>query len=99
VKTIVERSPVPHLYVFNRTARRLSVDTVHSSDDQGAAASAPSTALKEAREAAGYSIEDLAIATGLTHQEIRDAETGINHDESHLGRIAAALKLAIEYAP
>lgn len=71
------------------------MDTVHRSDDLGAVASAPSVALKEAREAAGYSIEDLAIATGLTHQEISDAETGIDQDQSHLGRIAAALKLAI----
>jgi transcriptional regulator with XRE-family HTH domain len=75
------------------------METVHPSNDLGAVESAPSGALKEAREAAGYSIEDLAIATGLTHQEINDAETGIVRDGSHLGRIAAILKVAVEDAP
>lgn len=51
--------------------------------------------LKQARVAAGYSVEDLAVATGLTHGEIIDIENG--HDEHHgrLQRVAAVFQVSL----
>ncbi len=49
--------------------------------------------LADARMAIGYSLDDLAIATGLTVEEIRAAET--NESEApanHLERMRAVLK-------
>lgn len=55
-----------------------------------------SLALKKAREAAGYSLEDLAIATGLTQEEIFSVETGFDENEGRRGRMAAVLKVKVE---
>jgi|SynMetStandDraft_3_1070028.scaffolds.fasta_scaffold24150_1 transcriptional regulator with XRE-family HTH domain len=52
-----------------------------------------STIVKQAREKAGYDIEDLAVATGLTHEEITNIELGHDEDESRLSRVAAVLKV------
>jgi hypothetical protein len=46
---------------------------------------------REAREAKGYSIEDLAVTCGLTVAEIRDVELGIEANPAYLRRVAAAL--------
>jgi transcriptional regulator with XRE-family HTH domain len=49
--------------------------------------------FKEAREAKGYSIEDLAVTCGLTEDEIRDVELGNEAAPGYLRRVAAALGL------
>ncbi len=49
--------------------------------------------VAEARRAAGYSLEDLAITCGLTVEELTAIETGADLDPSRLQRVAAALKL------
>ncbi|MCY1667902.1 helix-turn-helix domain-containing protein [Rhizobium sp. SL86] len=49
--------------------------------------------IAEARRAAGYSLEDLAIACGLTVGELGAIESGADLDPSRLQRVAAALKL------
>lgn len=54
-----------------------------------------STIVKQAREKAGYDIEDLAIATGLTHEEITNIELGRDEDEGRLSRITAVLKVVL----
>lgn len=49
--------------------------------------------LADARAALGYSLEDMAIATGLTEQEVRAAErTDTAAPEAHIERIRAVLK-------
>jgi transcriptional regulator with XRE-family HTH domain len=48
--------------------------------------------LQEGRFAKGYSLEDLAIATGLTVDEIEAAERGDQVPEDNLERIGHALR-------
>lgn len=47
--------------------------------------------LREARLAKRYSLEDLAIATGLTEAEISAVEDGSSSEDNHLERIEHAL--------
>ncbi|MFP3546657.1 helix-turn-helix transcriptional regulator [Rhizobium sp. SIMBA_035] len=47
--------------------------------------------LREARIARSYSLEDLAIATGLTEAEISAIEDGTSTDAHHVERIEHAL--------
>lgn len=49
--------------------------------------------IADARRAAGYSLEDLAITCGLTVGELEAIESGSDLDPLHLQRVAAALKL------
>lgn len=49
------------------------------------------THLTARRMAKGYSLEDLAIATGLTIDEIGSAEAG-NASDNHVERIENALR-------
>lgn len=49
--------------------------------------------IAEARQNAGYSVEDLALTCGLTASEIEAIEEGRDTDPSHLKRVAAALQL------
>jgi transcriptional regulator with XRE-family HTH domain len=51
--------------------------------------------VKSSRQAAGYSIEDLAVTCGLTSAEIVRIEDGIEIDMQHLKRIAPALQLSV----
>jgi transcriptional regulator with XRE-family HTH domain len=57
---------------------------------------AASSAVRIAREAKGYSLEELAIACGLAVDEIRQIEDGADAGASDLKRIAAALGLPAE---
>ncbi|NLR97041.1 helix-turn-helix transcriptional regulator [Rhizobium sp. P38BS-XIX] len=47
--------------------------------------------LRDARASKGYSLEDLAIATGLTEAEITAVENGTSTDVHHVERIEHAL--------
>lgn len=49
--------------------------------------------FKEAREAKGYSMEDLAVTCGLTVEEIRRVELGKDASPSYRRRVASALGL------
>ena len=53
------------------------------------------SAVTEARLALGYSIDDLAITTGLVGDEIVRIENGTDADPAKLKRIAAALKVPV----
>jgi transcriptional regulator with XRE-family HTH domain len=59
-----------------------------SSDDAGKAVG---SRLREARIARSYSLEDLAIATGLTEAEISAIEAGTSIDALDIERIEHAL--------
>ena len=52
--------------------------------------------VKQARQAAGYSLEDLAETCGLTIVEISRIEDGVEIDVQHLKRIAPALQTPVE---
>lgn len=49
--------------------------------------------VRAARSAVSYSIEQLAVTCGLSHQEIVAIEDGADADIGRLRRVAAALKL------
>ena len=51
--------------------------------------------VKKIRQAAGYSLEDLAVTCGLTSAEISRIEDGIEIDIQHLKRIAPALQTSV----
>nr|WP_145641634.1 helix-turn-helix domain-containing protein [Neorhizobium alkalisoli] len=53
---------------------------------------APASKLREARLAKGYSLEEVAVTTGLTTEEIDAAERGIPAQEQHVERIEHALR-------
>ncbi|OAP40246.1 helix-turn-helix domain-containing protein [Sinorhizobium americanum] len=50
-------------------------------------------AVKQSREAVGYSVEDLSLTCGLTGAEITRIELGADVDPGRLRRIAAALQV------
>jgi transcriptional regulator with XRE-family HTH domain len=52
-------------------------------------------AVKKIRETAGYSIEDLSLTCGLTVAEIQAIESGEDHDETRLARIAGAMQVPL----
>ena len=52
-------------------------------------------AIRRAREAVGYSIDDLAVTCGLVSSEISDIENGGSLDPIKLKRIAAALQMPL----
>lgn len=49
--------------------------------------------IAEGRRAAGYSFEELAIASGLTVSEIQAIEFGADMDENRIRRVASVLRL------
>ncbi|MBP2233536.1 transcriptional regulator with XRE-family HTH domain [Sinorhizobium kostiense] len=51
--------------------------------------------VRAAREAVGYSVEDLAVTCGLTSVEINEIESGSDHDPAKLKRIAGALQVPL----
>jgi transcriptional regulator with XRE-family HTH domain len=52
--------------------------------------------VKQARLAAGYSVDDLAETCGLTTDEISRIEEGVEIDLQYLKRIAPALQTSVE---
>ena len=53
------------------------------------------SAVAEARRAMGYSIDELAVTTGLVSDEIVRVESGMDADPAKLKRIAAALQVPV----
>ena len=51
--------------------------------------------VRAAREAVGYSIDDLAVTCGLAKAEISDIESGKDQDPAKLKRVASALQVPI----
>ncbi|MCA1439485.1 helix-turn-helix transcriptional regulator [Ensifer sp. IC4062] len=51
--------------------------------------------VRAAREAVGYSIEDLAVTCGLANVEISEIESGLDTSPAKLKRIASALQLPL----
>ncbi|ACP23101.1 hypothetical protein NGR_b16500 (plasmid) [Sinorhizobium fredii NGR234] len=51
------------------------------------------SAVKSAREAARYSLEDLAVTCGLTVGEIVQIEQGEDTDPARVKRVSIALKI------
>jgi hypothetical protein len=74
-------------------------DQARSTSLQAAAAAAVAAGLnlvRAIRESIGYSIEDLAVACGLTADEISEIEVGNDADPVRIRRIATALGIPEE---
>lgn len=67
-------------------------DTERNANFTSAVAGVAAT-VRDARLAAGYSQDDLALTCGLTIAEIRDVEYAIDTNPTRLRRIFAALRL------
>jgi len=63
--------------------------TIETSSDN--AGKTVGSRLREARISRSYSLEDLAIATGLTEAEISAIEVGTSIDALHIERMEHAL--------
>lgn len=48
--------------------------------------------LKQARLSLGYSVDEMSVVTGLTRQEIDDAERGIGVNPTVFARLSAATR-------
>lgn len=73
----------------------VSMNNFHASSDSSLAPNQISTLISEARQAVGYSVEDLSVATGLVNDEIVGIENGTDLDPAKLKRVAAALKVPV----
>jgi transcriptional regulator with XRE-family HTH domain len=74
----------------------ISVNHLDRSQDQIINVLDVANRVKQARQAAGYSLEDLAETCGLTIVEISRIEDGVEIDVQHLKRIAPALQTSVE---
>jgi DNA-binding XRE family transcriptional regulator len=71
----------------------VSIKTIQAVEAAGALAGQIARAVAEARHAKGYTIDDLALTTGLVHAEIAAVEEGSDEDPAKLKRIAVALNI------
>ncbi|KAA0701018.1 XRE family transcriptional regulator [Neorhizobium sp. P12A] len=71
----------------------ISLNDFDSSVEGAVAVAEVGTKVKAARETAGYSIEDLAVTTGLANSEITEIEEGHDADPAKLKRVAHALQV------
>jgi transcriptional regulator with XRE-family HTH domain len=72
------------------------MDQVDIKNTYNGAGESAGARLRRARISKGYSLEDLAIATGLTESEISQIEDDNSGDGQHVGRIEHALGSLIE---
>lgn len=71
----------------------ISLNDFDSSLEGAVAVAEVGAKVKAAREAANYSIEDLAVTCGLANAEITEIEEGHDADPAKLKRIAHALQV------
>ncbi|RWX77060.1 XRE family transcriptional regulator [Neorhizobium lilium] len=73
----------------------VSMKNFHASSENTLAPNQVAVLVAEARQAAGYSVEDLSVTTGLVNDEIVSIENGTDLDPGKLKRVAAALKVPV----
>ncbi len=73
----------------------ISISNFNSADGAKLSPQPIASAVSEARRAVGYSIEELAVTTGLVNDEILRIEEGRDADPVKLKRIAAALQVPL----
>lgn len=67
-----------------------------SKPSTGSKTSAPFAGkILNARNAAGYTVDQLALTCGLTSQEITALETGADSDPMRIRRVATALQIPL----
>jgi transcriptional regulator with XRE-family HTH domain len=73
----------------------ISLNNLDRSNAEAVSAINASAAIRAAREAIGYSVDDLAVTCGLLVSEIQEVENGEDTDPAKLKRIAAALQMPL----
>lgn len=71
----------------------ISMNNFETASEKNVSGEQVAAAVAEARFAVGYSLEQLAVTTGLTIDELTAVENGEGADSSLLHRIATALGL------
>jgi transcriptional regulator with XRE-family HTH domain len=72
-----------------------SINNFQASQANTLALTEVASLVSEARRAAGYSVDDLAVTTGLISDEIVGIENGTELDPAKLKRVTTALKVSI----
>ena len=75
----------------------ISINHLDQSEDQVIDVLDVGNRVKQARLAAGYSLDNLAETCGLTVVEISHIEDGLEIDMQYLRRIATALRTPVEH--
>ncbi|MBW9116086.1 helix-turn-helix transcriptional regulator [Rhizobium cauense] len=73
----------------------ISLSNLDASKATAVSAMNVASAVRAAREAVGYSVDDLAVTCGLVVNEIEEIESGVDSDPARLKRIAAALQVPL----
>jgi len=73
----------------------ISLSNLDASKATGVPAMNVAAAVRAAREAVGYSVDDLALTCGLVVNEIEEIESGEDADPAKLKRIASALQVPV----
>ncbi|TDK35053.1 XRE family transcriptional regulator [Rhizobium deserti] len=71
------------------------INNFQAAENSALAASQVASLVAEARLALGYSVDDLAVTTGLINDEIIGIENGTDIDPGKLKRVAAVLKVPV----
>lgn len=71
----------------------ISMNNFEPAAENTSAAAQIASAVAEARQAVGYSVEQLAVTTGLTVDELTAIENGQGAEPSLLQRVATGLGL------
>ncbi|MFN7026150.1 MAG: helix-turn-helix domain-containing protein [Pseudorhizobium sp.] len=71
----------------------ISINNFEPAGDKNGAAVHVAAAVAEARQAVGYTVEQLALTTGLTVDELNAIENGEGVEPSLLQRVATGLGL------
>lgn len=71
----------------------ISMNNFEPAAENSSAAAHIASAVAEARQAVGYSVEQLAVTTGLTVDELTAIENGQGAEPSLLQRVATGLGL------
>ncbi|CCM74501.1 helix-turn-helix domain-containing protein [Rhizobium mesoamericanum] len=73
----------------------ISLSNLDASKATAVSAVNVAAAVRAAREAVGYSVDDLAVTCGLVVNEIEEIESGEDADPAKLKRIATALQVPV----
>ena len=78
----------------------ISLSNLDASKATAVSAVNVAAAVRAAREAVGYSLDDLSVTCGLVVNEIEEIESGEDADPAKLKRIASALQVPLSsFAP
>jgi transcriptional regulator with XRE-family HTH domain len=77
------------------TIMTVCINNFQAAENSALAASQVASLFAEARLALGYSVDDLAVTTGLINDEIIGIENGTDIDPAKLKRVAAVLKVPV----